>query len=34
MCGSASTPIPDVQETGWYDGQTFVKPPEVLMRDR
>jgi hypothetical protein len=23
-----------LQETGWYDGQTFVKPPEVLARDR
>lgn len=23
-----------VQETGWYDGQMFVKPPEVLARDR
>ncbi|BDA50083.1 Uncharacterized protein ycf36 [Coccomyxa sp. Obi] len=22
------------EETGWYDGQTFVKPPEVLTRDR
>eukprot|EP00793_Prasinoderma_coloniale_P005932 PRCOL_00004406-RA len=22
------------EETGWYDGQTFVKPPEVLARDR
>lgn len=20
--------------TGWYDGQVFVKPPEVLARDR
>lgn len=23
-----------LQETGWYDGQQFVKPPEVLARDR
>ena len=23
-----------MQETGWYDGQTYVKPPEVLARDR
>jgi hypothetical protein len=23
-----------LQETGWYDGQTYVKPPEVLARDR
>ncbi|KAI8469570.1 MAG: hypothetical protein J3K34DRAFT_423233 [Monoraphidium minutum] len=22
------------EETGWYDGQTWVKPPEVLARDR
>lgn len=22
------------EETGWYDGQVFIKPPEVLMRDR
>lgn len=24
----------EYEETGWYDGQVFVKPPEVLMRDR
>ena len=23
-----------MQETGWYDGERFVKPPEVLARDR
>lgn len=28
---SAAVPY---EETGWYDGQTFVKPPEVLTRDR
>lgn len=28
---SAAVPY---EETGWYDGQVFVKPPEVLMRDR
>lgn len=22
------------EETGWYDGQIFVKPPEILARDR
>ena len=22
------------EETGWYDGQVFIKPPEVLTRDR
>lgn len=22
------------EETGWYDGQTFVKPPDILARDR
>ncbi|MEB3174634.1 MAG: CGLD27 family protein, partial [Cyanobacteriota bacterium] len=21
-------------ESGWYDGQTWPKPPEVLVRDR
>lgn len=24
----------EYEETGWYDGQLFVKPPEVLARDR
>ncbi|KAK9810770.1 hypothetical protein WJX73_006093 [Symbiochloris irregularis] len=24
----------DYEESGWYDGQVFVKPPEVLARDR
>ncbi|KAF5840330.1 hypothetical protein DUNSADRAFT_17174 [Dunaliella salina] len=24
----------DYEETGWYDGEVFVKPPEVLTRDR
>lgn len=28
---SAAVPY---EETGWYDGQTFQKPPEVLARDR
>ena len=28
---SAAVPY---EETGWYDGQLFVKPPEVLARDR
>jgi len=28
---SAAVPY---EETGWYDGETFVKPPEVLTRDR
>lgn len=22
------------EESGWYDGQTWIKPPEVLVRDR
>lgn len=22
------------EESGWYDGQTWLKPPEVLMQDR
>ena len=24
----------EYEETGWYDGQQFVKPPEILTRDR
>ena len=24
----------EYEETGWYDGERFVKPPEVLARDR
>lgn len=24
----------EYEETGWYDGQFFVKPPEILTRDR
>jgi hypothetical protein len=24
----------EYEETGWYDGQYFVKPPEILARDR
>ena len=24
----------EYEETGWYDGQLFVKPPKVLARDR
>lgn len=24
----------EYEETGWYDGQLFVKPPEILARDR
>jgi hypothetical protein len=22
------------EESGWYDGQMWVKPPEILARDR
>jgi hypothetical protein len=22
------------EESGWYDGQTWTKPPEILTRDR
>ena len=29
-----STSQVEYEETGWYDGQVFVKPPEVLARDR
>lgn len=28
---SAAVPY---EETGWYDGEVFVKPPEILTRDR
>lgn len=28
------TAILEYEETGWYDGQYFVKPPEILTRDR
>lgn len=24
----------EYEETGWYDGQVYIKPPEVLARDR
>lgn len=24
----------EYEETGWYDGQVFVKPPQILARDR
>lgn len=26
--------IVSYEESGWYDGQTWTKPPEVLQRDR
>jgi hypothetical protein len=29
-----ASPIIFYEESGWYDGQTWVKPQEVLMRDR
>jgi hypothetical protein len=22
------------EESGWYDGQVWIKPPEILMQDR
>jgi hypothetical protein len=22
------------EESGWYDGQVWIKPPEVLLQDR
>ena len=22
------------EESGWYDGQVWVKPPEILLQDR
>ncbi len=24
----------EYEETGWYDGQVWVKTPQMLMRDR
>ncbi|MBD2776608.1 CGLD27 family protein [Iningainema tapete] len=29
-----SSPIIFYEESGWYDGQTWTKPEEILMRDR
>ena len=22
------------EESGWYDGQIWIKPPEILLQDR
>ena len=22
------------EESGWYDGQVWIKPPEILIQDR
>ena len=22
------------EESGWYDGQVWIKPPEILLQDR
>ncbi|BAZ66245.1 MAG: CGLD27 family protein [Pelatocladus maniniholoensis HA4357-MV3] len=29
-----TSPIIFYEESGWYDGQTWTKPPEILNRDR
>jgi hypothetical protein len=32
--GRLLSAVVEYEETGWYDGQMFVKPPRVLARDR
>ncbi|MBP0000238.1 MAG: CGLD27 family protein [Cyanobacteria bacterium SID2] len=27
-------PVVEYEESGWYDGQTWTKPPDILTRDR
>uniref|UniRef100_A0A1D2A2R1 DUF1230 family protein n=1 Tax=Auxenochlorella protothecoides TaxID=3075 RepID=A0A1D2A2R1_AUXPR len=34
VCDRLLSASVDYEESGWYDGQIFVKPPEVLARDR
>lgn len=34
MADRLMTATLEYEETGWYDGQIFVKPPEILARDR
>ncbi len=29
-----SSPVVFYEESGWYDGQTWTKPPQLLTRDR
>jgi len=34
VCDRLARDAVPYEESGWYDGQTWVKPPEVLTRDR
>jgi len=34
VCARLSSPTIFYEESGWYDGQTWTKPLEVLTRDR
>lgn len=34
VCNRLSSPTIFYEESGWYDGQTWMKPDEVLTRDR
>jgi len=34
VCDRLSQETIGYEESGWYDGQTWTKPPEVLSRDR
>ena len=34
VCDRLTSPTIFYEESGWYDGQTWTKPPEVLTRER
>ncbi len=34
VCDRLKSPVIFYEESGWYDGQTWAKPVEVLTRDR
>lgn len=34
VCDRLKSPVIFYEESGWYDGQTWAKPQEVLTRDR
>lgn len=34
VCGRLVSPTIFYEESGWYDGQTWTKPQEVIARDR
>ncbi|BAZ15136.1 hypothetical protein NIES4071_70060 [Calothrix sp. NIES-4071] len=34
VCDRLKSPVIFYEESGWYDGQTWAKPEEVLTRDR